>query len=118
MSDRLAELDRYDRKTATAQGNILPPPSERRLISNGEWRKPALIFGTQDWRSRWAAIGTVVITGLLYVVWVVHSIPIREYLAAPQCVLGNRPVTCPYDPGQFRTTYGIQLRPFSQPTVG
>jgi hypothetical protein len=108
MSRRLATLDRYDRKTATAQRNILPLPSRRGLISNGERRKPVLISGSGDWRSRWAAIAAVLIVGVLYVIWVVHLTPAREHTGAPQCVIDDRPVTCPYDPSQFRTAYGIE----------
>jgi hypothetical protein len=60
-----------------------------------------------DRRSRWAAIGSAVITGLLLALWVVH-LPRPGDTVAPRCEFGNRPVTCPYSPAQIRTAYGIQ----------
>jgi subtilase family serine protease len=109
MSARLAKLDRHDRKASAPQGNVIPLASRRRWIRKDTtvWRNRGVASGPGDRRSRWAAIGAAVTTGLLLAVWVVH-LPRPGDAVVPQCVSGNRLVTCPYTPAQIRTAYDIQ----------
>ncbi|MGB6161002.1 MAG: hypothetical protein WCF33_03320 [Pseudonocardiaceae bacterium] len=109
MAARLAKLDRHDRKASALQGNVIPLASRRRWIRKGTtvWRNRGVASGPGDRRSRWAAIGAAVATGLLLAVWVFH-VPRPGDTVVLQCVSGNRLVTCPDTPAQIRTAYDIQ----------